>query len=301
MTTPRQLRVLVLYLSIGASLAFSCAREENGLDPSGSGGSSAIGGTSSAAGSKATAGSKAVAGSASAFGGASGVAGSSTGGKSSTAGTSAGGDAATGGVAGTGGAATGGKVGAAGGGGSGGVPPDVLENADVIVYYETSHATASDKTIQMKLRLVNQSADPLPLANVKIRYWFTAEATPTLHQYYVGPSIKGPAASFVSDAGSSHALLTFTGSTVVKGADLNASEIQLEMNGATAFDQADDFSWDPTASTATPNAKITLYLADVLVWGCEPSGECAENGAGTGGAPGAGGASGGDSGVGGAP
>ncbi len=286
MTTPRQLRVLALYLCISVPLASSCAREESGLEPGGSGndgGTSAKAGSSSAAGT--AAGGKGTAGSASAFGGTTGTSGASTGGKTGTAGTAAQGGEGTGGVAGT---SAGGKGGA---GGTGGVPPDVLENADVIVYYQTTHATPSDKTIQMKLNLVNQSADALPLASVKIRYWCTAEVTPTLHQYYVGPAIQGNAAAYVSDGANSHILLTFTGKTLAKGADMNSSEIQLEASSSTtAFDQADDFSWAPTAKTATPNDKVTLYLDDVLVWGCEPSGKCAKDDTGAGGAGGAGGA-----------
>jgi hypothetical protein len=289
MTHSRQLRALAVYLCFGLPLAFSCAREENGADdPQDQPGND--GGSAMSTAGKATAGSTNKAGSASAFGG---TTGNGTAGSAAQAGKAAGGSAgsSSGGSSGAGGSS--GTGGSAGSGGSNGVPPDVLMNASAIVYYETSHTTASDKTIQMKLHIVNQSADPLPLASVKIRYWFTAEATPALHQYYVGPSVKDPKAAFVNDGENSHALLTFGGNSIVKGGDINSSEIQLEMTGdPSTFDQSDDFSWDPSAKTATPNGKITLYLADTLIWGCEPSGECAgggggDGGAGPGGAPGA--------------
>jgi len=290
MTHSRQLRALAVYVCFGLPLAFSCAREENGADdPQDQPGDD--GGSAMSTAGKATAGSTNKAGSSNAFGG---TTGNGTAGSTAQAGKAAGGSAGSSGSGGKGG--TGGSSGAGGSGGSGGsggVPPDVLMNASAIVYYETTHTTASDKTIQMKLHIVNQSADPLPLASVKIRYWFTAEATPALHQYYVGPSVKDPKAAFVNDGENSHALLTFGGGSIVKGGDINASEVQLEMTGdPNTFDQSDDFSWDPSAKTSTPNGKITLYLADVLIWGCEPSGECAgggggDGGAGPGGAPGA--------------
>jgi hypothetical protein len=95
---------------------------------------------------------------------------------------------------------------------------------------------------------------------------------------------------FVADGDDSHALLTFGGGQVVKGADISQSEIQLNASNNTAnFDQDDDFSWLPSESKSTPNPKITLYLDDVLIWGCEPSGKCFDDGGGSGGA-GAGGA-----------
>jgi endoglucanase len=214
-----------------------------------------------------------------------------------------GGDAtAEAGSATTAGTKTGGTGGAGGssagtaGNAAGGVPPDVLARASAIVYYQTSHTAASDNTIQMKLHIKNQSPDPLPMANVKIRYWFTAEVATELHQYYTGPEAKLPKAVFVNDGADSHALMTFGGGSIVMGGDLNASEVQLEITNNTGkFNQADDFSFAPSSATSTPNDQITLYLDDTLIWGCEPSGACFDD-AGAGGATSAGGA-----GAGGAP
>lgn len=287
MTKTWQLRVFSLYLTLGMPLAASCAKEANMLedeDTSDTAGSS----TSGKGGGTSTAGSLAKAGTtSSAFGGT-----ATTGGKSGTAGDTAmdGGEAAT-----VGGTSTGGKGGAAGStaGGSGGtgttVPPEVLASAKAIVDYKTDHATASDKTIQMLLHIKNQSDNPLPMTNVKIRYWFTAEAPPTLHQYYTGEDVRPPSAKFVDDGANSHILMTFGGGVIKKGDTLSRSEVQLVIeNNTTAFNQADDFSWQPTSATSTPNDKITLYLDDKLIWGCEPSGQCVDDGAGGAGAGGAG-------------
>lgn len=281
-----QLPAFAGYLLLGLPLAASCAREANTLEEAESqGGGGSTPGSAGAVASKAGAG---KGGSASgAFGGTNSKGGG--GGKPGTAGSSAsdGGDGATAGSVGTAGGMGGGGGSGSGGSGSS-VPPDVLARASVIVYYQTSHATALDGTIQMKLFIENRSADPLPMANVEIRYWFTAEVATELHQYYTGPEAKQPQAVFVSDADNSHASMTFGGGSIAKGADLNASEVQLEVsNNGGKFDQSDDFSWQPGASASTPNDKITLYLADTLLWGCEPSGVCADaaGGNGAGGAP----------------
>lgn len=281
-----QFRVCALYLTVGLPLAASCAREANTLEDerSGSGGSS-----HTAAGSSAKAGTgSATAGASSAFGGTSSTAGKGAGGKAGAA------------------AGDGGEAPSAGTGGSG-VPPDVLERASAIVEYQTEHVMASDGTIQMKLYVVNQSADDLPMANVKIRYWFTAEVAPMLYQYYVADQLKPTQAVFVDEGADSHALLTFGNGAIKKGGDIALSEIQLEIkNNTDKFDQADDFSWAPTSTTRKPNDKITLYLEDKLIWGCEPSGACFDDDMGAGGAggmPGAAGmpGAGGDPGAGGMP
>lgn len=269
MNKTRPLRAFALYLTLGMPLAASCAKEANTLDGSDTG----LAGSSSGKGSLPSAG---------------------TIGKAGTSGSNPfGGTATKGGTAnsaGDGPAAAGEAATSGGKGGSGStVPPEVLANARVIVDYKTEHATAVDKTIQMLLHVINQSDDPLPMTNVKIRYWFTAEAVPSLHQYYTGDDVRPPSAMFVDDGENSHVLMTFGAGVIKKGDDISRSEIQLVIdNNTTPFDQADDFSWQPTSKTSTPNGKITLYLDDKLIWGCEPSGTCADDSAGMGGAGGVG-------------
>jgi hypothetical protein len=129
------------------------------------------------------------------------------------------------------------------------------------------------------------------MKSVKIRYWFTAEVTPTLHQYHTGEDARPPSAVFVDDGDDTHVLMSFGGGVIDKGDDRYRSEVQLEITNHTAkFDQADDFSWAPTSTTSQPNPKISLYLQDELIWGCEPSGACADDGGGGAGGAGAAGA-----------
>jgi len=297
MTQISALRAWGFYLSLAVPLAASCAREDSAIDPSlglGNGGSKNTAGSKGNVAGTGTSGSSVVAGTTgNAFGGTSAQGGKPSGDAGTTSSPPEGGDGNT-----TAGTANGGSGGS---GGGNGVPPDVLARASVIVYYETSHTTASDKTIQLKLHIKNQSPDPLPMAHVSIKYWCTAEVAPTLHQYYTGPQAQLPEAEYVSAGADSYALMTFGGGSIVKDGDLNASEIQLELaSNSTAFDQSDDFSWDPSATTSKPNAKITLYLDDELIWGCEPSGKCFDDAGGEGGAAGVGGAgSAGESGSGG--
>ena len=280
MTKTWQLRGLCAYLTLGLPLAASCAKEANTLegDDAASGATTSSGGNTSKAGTTGKAGS----GTTSAFGGTNGTGGSGTAGKTGTAGSVAaeGGDSGT-----TAGTSAGGKASGGTGGGSGGgatmVPADVLARASAIVYYQTAQTAEMDKTIQMKLFIKNQSPDPLPMSHVKIRYWFTAEVSTELHQYYTGPQAQTPKAVFVDAAANSHALMTFGGGSIAMGGDMNASEIQLEIsNNSSPFNQKGDFSWNPADATSTPNDKITLYLDDKLIWGCEPSGTCFDDGAG---------------------
>lgn len=280
-----QLRLLATYLAVGAPLAASCAKEANTLEDlpdDGSGGK-----TSAGSANKAGSGNKA--GSSSAFGGTGGKAGMMTAGETSTEGgePAAQGGEGTGGSAGSSGG--GGKAGGGGTGGTVGVPPDVLANASVVLHYQTDKATANTATIFMKMFIENKSDDPLPMGSVKVRYWFTSEAaSPQVKHFFMGSSIAGQADTFVLDAANSHVLITFTGNSIAKGLDLNSTEFQLQIEGGDQ-NQSNDFSWQPAYANRQPHDKITVYLSDKLIWGCEPSGTCAED-EGTGGATGAGGA-----------
>jgi hypothetical protein len=276
-----QVRGLVLVACLGAPLvAASCARETSSFEPGGG----QAGGAKASAGNKPAGGHSAIAGTTgSAFGGTS----APQGGKSTAGGVGAdtsddeGGDASPAGSAGN------------AAGGSAMVPPDVLMRASAVVYYQTAVTAASVSRIEMKLNLKNQSPDPLPMTNVSIRYWLTAEATPTVHNYYAGPSVTPVKTVFVDAGAESYALMTFVGAGTIlqQEGDLNKSEIQLVLDSPTgSFTQTDDFSWDPSAATSQPNPKITMYLGDELIWGCEPSGRCVGDGGGDGGA-GAGGQS----------
>jgi Cellulose binding domain len=288
MTKTWQRRALCVYLTLGLPLAASCAKEENTLegDDTATGATTSSGGNTSNAGSTGSTGStgKAGSGTTSAFGGTNST-GGSAGGKTGTAG-----NVATGGGSGSsaGGKTSGGTGGGGGGGGASMVPADVLARASAIVLYQTTEVAEMDKTIQMQLFIKNQSPDPLPMSHVKIRYWFTAEVSTSLHQYYTGPEAQLPKAVFVDAAANSHVLMTFGGGSIVMGGDINRSQIQLVVdNNMSPFNQKDDFSWNPADKGSTPNDKITLYLDDKLIWGCEPSGACFDDAAGGAGAGGA--------------
>lgn len=292
-------------------LAWACAHQ-TGSDLGGSasdnpaagkGGSAAKGGT----------------GGTSAKGGSGGSSASSTGGTSTSAGkggTGTGGSS-TGGSA-TGGSATGGSGNASASGGSGGtsgdsanggqagddtIPPDVLANADVVLRYFTRAEGSKDDAaaIDTILYFENKSDDPLPLSQTKVRYWTTFEAEYTqLACYYA--AIIGKAnvtLEAVEDGADTHILIGFKDGSVPahNASPFKNTEFQMKVDatGGT-FDQTNDWSFDGAhedgGGVPVANAKITVYLADKLIWGCEPSGKCAGDDNGAGGQGGQGGQAG---------
>jgi len=185
--------------------------------------------------------------------------------------------------------------------GSGGTTTTVPENASVVLYHQSDVIDATTNRIFMHFFIENKASDPLPMAAVSVRYWMTSEvAQPMLRSFYQGANIAGESLRFVDAGPNSYVEIRFTGNSISRGADLNASEFQLQIEGGT-YNQSNDYSFEPKDQQRQPNAKITLYLAERLIWGCEPSGACPGDPVGAGGAGGAGGGSNGGADDGGAP
>jgi len=224
-----------------------------------------------------------------------GKAGNSSGGSTNAqagTGTSSGGSGGTNGN--TGGNASGGTSGddnpggTMGMAGEDGIPPDVLARARVVLHYEARNRTSTNATaVEMRLFLENKTSDALPLDQVAVRYWMSHEpAQPMLFCHYAA-SVYGGGVElrYVDDGDDSHIEATFPNGGALRGptTDLNSAEFQIKAEaGGGAFDQANDYSFDAsfTASPAEPHDKITVYLANRLIWGCEPSGACPGTGEG---------------------
>jgi hypothetical protein len=268
--------------------------------PNGSGGSALVGPSAASGGtSAATGGAPGSGGDGSGGSPATGTGGSSpgaghngTGGTNPTAGRS--GTGGTNALGGSGGDGSGGTVPVAGatsgGTGAAGVPndpnwkpPDMTATAKLLVLYQPQQTAASSTNIQMMLSLKNQTDADYDLSNVTMRYWFSSEPPPELKVYYSSTTLNmSSTLEFVPNMANSYINFTFgKGGTVPAYVDQNSLNDAQISAGAQAgisntnFNQANDWSFDATATAPKPNPKITIYDGDTLIWGCEPSHVCA--------------------------
>jgi cellulose 1,4-beta-cellobiosidase len=135
----------------------------------------------------------------------------------------------------------------------------------------------------MTLALQNQTDTAFDLSTVTIRYWMSSEPAPQMRVDYSSAGLKvAGAPAFVPNSANSYIEFSFgAGGTVPPYVDqnsLNNSQIQAvvstNINNA-MFNQANDWSFDRTATQSKPNPKMTVYDGDTLIWGCEPSHLCA--------------------------
>jgi rhamnogalacturonan endolyase len=145
-------------------------------------------------------------------------------------------------------------------------------------FYNGNLATSSN-TIYLNFNLVNTGTDPIALSNVKMRYYFTNDGTQST--------------SFACDwasAGNSNVTGTMVSITPVTGADRYievgfassagtlaagaSTEVRIRVwkSDWSNFDQSNDYSFSPTATSYVAWSKVPVYISGTLYWGTPAGG-----------------------------
>ena len=139
-------------------------------------------------------------------------------------------------------------------------------------------ATGATKDIQAHVEITNSGASAEDLTALTLRYWFTADGSPS-QAFACDYALIGCGlvqAKFVAMAAptatADHYLeLSFSGGTIAAGS--SSGEIQARFHDTTdavTFTQTNDYSFNAADSVYAPWNQITLYRGGTLVWGVEP-------------------------------
>ncbi len=156
--------------------------------------------------------------------------------------------------------------------------PSIVPGA-ITVYYLCNSTTAVSNSIQAQFKVQNNGTSAINLSNVKIRYWYTL---------FTGQDQSSQV--YWADAGTSNVTVTFammsarTGTadcimelifgsgagTLAAGA---TSQLSVEWNKTdwSNYNQANDYSFDPSFTAYGENNKVTGYISGSLAFGTEPS------------------------------
>jgi cellulose 1,4-beta-cellobiosidase len=279
---------------LGVLVVASCA---HGVDPGGpssadltSGGTSSVGATSSGGD----------------FGSGAGNSTSvSTGGSSSSGGASAGGTASSsagtsssGGTTTSSGGAAGGTTASGGAAGSGGSPTVPVPPGDLVVQYMPA-ASMDTGSIHPHFAVVNRGKKTVPLAQLTLRYWYTADGTATGSDYQQ-TQLDYAEISRLTSGRTTVVLSTAAVKPAETGADtylqvgfmgpdalgpdqmdvdhmplVSTKQIEVEVHWPgynPKYDESNDYSYDGTKTTYADWPKVTLYQNGTLIWGVEPDG-----------------------------
>jgi hypothetical protein len=286
-------------LSVATLVAFAigCAHGVDPVDPD----AVSAGGTVGASGSISGSGNSPSGSGSSGGSVANGGTGSSSGGSGTGAAPSSGGGTSpgSGGAGASGGPSSGGTGvgGASGATGSGGAVVDPILPGDVVVQYMPG-ASNDTGSIKPHFSVVNRGKKLVPLAQITLRYWYTADGPTSSSNYQelmldyaeVGRLTNGRTTVVLSFGpvmppqpnADTYLQVAFKGPdsigpgqmTVDKTPFLETKQIEVAAHWPgynPKYDQTNDYSYAAKAAYADW-PKVTLYQNGVLVWGTEPDG-----------------------------
>jgi len=157
--------------------------------------------------------------------------------------------------------------------GAGGAPPVGLR-----IQYKAADVLATNGEIKPHFNIVNGTTTSVPLAELTIRYYYSIEPngsqTEVFHCDYALVGCSKVNGTFVptTGAGTDHYMeVAFTGTDMLAPGQ-QSGEVQTRYNKSDygAYDETNDYSFDPTKTALTDWDRVTLYQNGTLVWGVEP-------------------------------
>ena len=159
------------------------------------------------------------------------------------------------------------------------VTTDPATASTLKVQYRAADTSATDQQIKPHLNIVNTGTTAVPLSELTVRYWYTREGTQT-QVYdcdYAQVGCANVTAGFVTLAspvpGANVYLQLAFGAgagTLNGGGQTGEMQNRLHNQNWSSYNEADDYSYDPTKTAFADWNRVTLYRSGTLVWGVEP-------------------------------
>jgi alpha-L-arabinofuranosidase len=146
------------------------------------------------------------------------------------------------------------------------------------VEYADANTATSATSINPHFKIDDNSGSSFQLSNLTIRYWFTEDGTGP-EQFFcdwaqIGcSSITGTFVTMTNPTSTADTYLQvgFTGFSVQNNQNSGEMQLRFSKSDSSNYNQSNDYSFSTQTSYAQ-DAKVTLYLNGVLVWGTEPNG-----------------------------
>src|SRR5215510_939843 len=147
-------------------------------------------------------------------------------------------------------------------------------------YRVADPSSPNDNQIKPHFNIVNGGTTAVPLSELTIRYWYTNDGTqPQVFDCdFASRGCSNISASFVTipavTGANIYLQLSFSAGAGSLAAGQQSGEIQNRLNNQnfSAYNEANDYSFDPTKTAFADWTRVTLYRNGTLVWGTEAIG-----------------------------
>jgi hypothetical protein len=150
-----------------------------------------------------------------------------------------------------------------------------LAIGDLHVQYRASDTNATDQQIKPHFNLINVGTESVPLAELKIRYWYTrdTQAVQMFNCDYalIGCGmVQGAFSATARQGADQYFELSFSAGQLGPGGQTGEIQVRFNNEGWAPYDESNDYSFLPSHTAFADYYKATLYRRGSLVWGAEP-------------------------------
>lgn len=153
---------------------------------------------------------------------------------------------------------------------------------EITVTYKCNEINTTTNGIRANFQVKNNTSAAIALSSVKIRYWYTIDTnqSQTFNCDYAQIGSTNITGSFVKmgtavSKADYYLEIGFTSASgnLAAGASTGDIQIRTNKNDWSNFNQSNDYSFNATMTTYAENTNVTGYVAGILVFGTEPTGE----------------------------
>jgi hypothetical protein len=159
----------------------------------------------------------------------------------------------------------------------GGVEPALVASATALqVWSQNAGGQPQGNTLSTYLQLRNVGNQAIAYQDLTLRYWFSPEGTTKLNGFvdYAQLGNKNVSITFGKAGTETYAELRFSAAlgSLVPLSNTGNVQYRIAKDDWSAFNQPNDFSYQPASRMLAENNHITVYQQDQLVYGQEPAG-----------------------------
>lgn len=157
--------------------------------------------------------------------------------------------------------------------------PNPSPEGDLVVQYKAGDTNAADNQFKPHFNIMNQGSTAVPLSELSLRYYFTAEGNEQL-EFNCDWAMVGCAnlnAAFVKmnsvkPTADTYLEITFKSAagSLLPGGQTGDIQTRNHSSSWTNLDESNDYSYDPAKTAYTNWERVTLYHNGTLVFGNEP-------------------------------
>jgi len=156
-------------------------------------------------------------------------------------------------------------------------PTKAPVDSNLKVEFFNTNTQAQSNSIYPKFKLTNTGGSTINLSDVKLRYYYTVDGDKDQKFWCdwspIGSSnVKGEFKKMTATDGADYYLeVSFSSGAIEANTSIDV-QCRFAKSDWTNYNQADDYSFNSSASNYTTWNKVTAYMSGSLVWGEEPNG-----------------------------